>query len=80
MRERKLSSRFLALAASIDSNGIYLREPCGLRLLGGSVNECLPSAQGVISGSWDRVPHWASHRESASPFACVSASLSLMNK
>ena len=36
----------------------------------------LPSAQVVILGSWDRVPHRAPHREPASPSACVS----LMNK
>ena len=45
--------------------------------LGGSAVEHLPLAQGVILGSWDQVPHWASHREPASPSACVSASLSL---
>ena len=44
--------------------------------LGGSVVEHLPSAQVVIPGSWDRVPHWALRREPASPSACVSASLS----
>ena len=27
--------------------------------LGGSVIEHLPSAQGMILGLWDRVPHWA---------------------
>ena len=37
----------------------------------------LPSAQGPILGTWDRVPHRASCMEPASPFACVSASLSL---
>ena len=26
---------------------------------GGSVVECLPSTQGMIPGSWDRVPHKA---------------------
>ena len=33
-------------------------------------------------GVWDRVPHWASCEEPASPSACVSASLSvsLVNK
>ena len=52
--------------------------------LGGSGVEHLPSAQGVILGSWDRVPHRASCMEPASPSACVSAShslsVSLMNK
>ena len=54
--------------------------------LGGSVVERLPSAQVVILGSWDRVPHQAPCREPASPSACVSASVSaslcvsLMNK
>ena len=43
--------------------------------LGGSVVECLPSAQGMIPGSWDRVPHRAPQREPASPSACVSAFL-----
>ena len=44
--------------------------------------EHLPSAQGVIPESWDRVPHWAPRMEPASPSACVSPSLSgsLMNK
>ena len=37
----------------------------------------LPSVQGVILESWDRVPHRAPCMESASPSACVSASLSL---
>ena len=50
--------------------------------LGGSVVEHLPSAQGMTPGSWDRVPHRAPHRETASPSLCVSASLPgfLMNK
>ena len=39
------------------------------------MDECLPLAQVVIPGSWDRVPHWASSREPASPSAYVSASL-----
>ena len=49
----------------------------GLRHLGGSVVEHLPSAQGVTLGSPDRVPHRAPCKEPASPSACVSASLSL---
>ena len=42
----------------------------------------LLSAQGVILGSRDQVPHGAPCMEPASPSACVSASLSvsLMNK
>ena len=43
-----------------------------------SVVEHLPLAQGMILGSWDGVPHWAPHREPASPSAYVS--VSLMNK
>ena len=43
--------------------------------LGGSVAEHLPSAQSVILGSRDRVPHQAPCVEPASPSACVSASL-----
>ena len=45
-----------------------------------SVVECLPLAQVVIPGSWDQVPHWDPCRESASPFICVSASVSFMNR
>ena len=45
--------------------------------LGGLVVECLPSAQGMIPGSWDQVLHRAHCREPASSSACVSASLSL---
>ena len=45
--------------------------------LGGSVVERLPSAQGVILGSRDRVLHQVPCRAPASPSACVSASLSV---
>ena len=50
--------------------------------LGGSVVECLPSAQGMIPESWDEIPHQTPCRVPASPFAYVSASLwvSFMNK
>ena len=48
-----------------------------LGYLGGSVVDHLPLAQAVITGSWDQVPHQATCREPASPFACVSASLCL---
>ena len=37
----------------------------------------LPSAQGVILETWDHVPRQAPCMGSASPSACVSASLSL---
>ena len=49
-------------------------EPLGC--LGGSVVEPLPSAQVVIPGSWDRVPHWAPRREPVLPLP-VSLPLSL---
>ena len=45
--------------------------------LGDSTVERLPSAQGVILETRDRVPHWAPYMEPASPSACVSASLSV---
>ena len=45
--------------------------------LGGLAVERLPSAQGTILESQDRVLHWAPCREPASPSVCVSASLSL---
>ena len=45
--------------------------------LDGSVVNCLPSAQGVILETLDRVPRQALCMEPASPSACVSASLSL---
>ena len=50
--------------------------------LGDSVVEHLPSAQGVILESQDRVPYWAPCMEPASSSDCVSASLSgsLTNK
>ena len=62
-----------------------LKDMFKIRLQGcldGSVVERLPSAQVVIPGPWDQVPHQAPHREPASPSTYVSASLcaSLMNK
>ena len=50
--------------------------------LGGSAVEHLPSAQVVILGLGIESRHQAPCKESASPSACVSASLSvsLMNK
>ena len=50
--------------------------------LGVSVVEHLPSAQGMILGSWDQVPHQAPCGEPASLSAFVSVflSVSLMNK
>ena len=44
--------------------------------LGGSAVECLPLAQGMILGSWDRVLHRALRKEHVS----ASLSESLMNK
>ena len=54
-----------------------------LGTLGGSAVEPLPSAQSVIPGSWDQVPHLAPCMEPASPpSAYVSAAflVSLMNR
>ena len=42
--------------------------------------EHVPSAQGMIPGSWDQVPHRALWVEPASPSACVSASLSVSHE
>ena len=40
----------------------------------------LPSAQGVILETQDRVPHQTPCMEPASPSACISASLSLSHE
>ena len=42
--------------------------------------ECLPSAQGMILGPWDRVLYWAPCREPASPSVYVSASLCVFHE
>ena len=67
---------------SISISGLIGFKAIDLGHLGRSAVEHLPSAQGVIPGSWDRVPHRGPCREPDSPSACVSASLSasLMNK
>ena len=60
--------------------GTFRSLPFKINILGhlsSSVVEHLPLAQGVIPGSWDRVPHQDPRMEPASPSACVSASLSL---
>ena len=46
--------------------------------LGGSVVDHLPSAQVVIPGFWDQVPHRVPHSEPA--YVSASLSVSLMNK
>ena len=60
-------------------NGVEIRVE---GLLGGSAIEHLPSAQGKILESQDRIPRRTPCMGPASLFACVSASLSvsLMNK
>ena len=49
-------------------------------LVAQQLSVCLPLAQGVILESQNRVPHQAPSKKPASPSACVSASVSLMNK
>ena len=64
-------------------NTLFLCQDCYTEgHLRGSVVEHLPLAQVIIPVSSDRVLQQAPHRESVSPSACVSASLSvsLMNK
>ena len=67
--------------AILEGSQYYHKDGVPVEHPGGSAVERLPSAQGVIPGSWDRGPHWAPGMEPASPSACVSASLSasLMN-
>ena len=59
------------------TEGTFQGRLATLQAPGGSVVECLPSAQGMIPGTWDRVLHRAPCKEPASPSACVSASLSV---
>ena len=71
-------SSSLESKGSVDAELVLLRQPGWLSGL------VLPSAQGVILETWDRVLRWAPCMEPASPSACASASLSpsvcLMNK
>ena len=73
-----------SILALVDNNGnrtqYYLKSLCGQpRWLSGLA---LPSAQGMILETRDRVARQAPCMEPASPSACVSASLcvSLINK
>ena len=62
---------------------IKLKTKLPLGRLNGSVVEHLPSAQGMVLGSWNRVLHRGPCMEPASPpSACGSAplSVSLVNK
>ena len=83
------------IICSLIKNGYHLApKRCNLGLLTqglgrlghlrGSAVERLPSAQGMIPGSWNRVPHGALCGKPATPSVYVSAplslSLSLMNK
>ena len=74
----ELYQNYIIIFTSTDNSKILelfknLVEGC----LGGSAVEHLPSVQGMILGSQDRVLHRAPRMESASPSAYVSAYLSL---
>ena len=68
--------------SSVRLEDTYWYTKISLGRLGGSEVEHVPSAQGIILETRDRVPRRAPCTEPASPSACVSASLSgsLMNK
>ena len=66
--------------ATLDGLRIGTKNFVCLGHLGGSVVEHLPSAGVVTLGSQNLVPHWAPCMEPVPPSACVSASVSLMNK
>ena len=59
-----------------------MKETTQCRMSGWLSGCALPSAQVLIPGSWDQVPHWTARREPASTSIYVSASfsVSLMNK
>ena len=65
----EVSLGFLSLSISVKLIESFKKNYQGC--LGGSVDEPLPSAQGVIQGSWDQVPHQAPRR------ACFSLCLCL---
>ena len=48
--------------------------------LGGSAVERLPLTQGMIPGSWDRVPHRGPRRKPASSLASASLCVSLISE
>ena len=63
---------FVLFLGLVYQNTTVHRETFMQRCLGGSAVERLPSAQGMIPGSWDQVPHPATCEASAFPSACVS--------
>ena len=62
--------------AQIDNISVIMRKP-QIGQPGGLSGLAPPSAQGVILETQDPVPRQAACMEPASPFACVSAPLSL---
>ena len=73
---------FCPLAVNTETDKLLspYRKIFSVGCMGGSEVQRLPLVQGVISGSWDRVPYWASLEETASPFAYVSVSLSVSHE
>ena len=56
---------------------LYIKSPKGFGQPGWLSDLALPSAQGLILGTRNRVPRRAPYVEPASPFACVSTFLSV---
>ena len=67
---------YKVIETMVKKNNNYLKEKI-IRQPGQLSSLALPSAQGMILETQNRVPHQAPYMETASPSACVSASLSV---